>query len=175
MRTKYSEDFEMFWAVYPKKDAKLRAVAWFEKNKPSKEDVERMLYTISFQSKQFGGRLNCERQYMPLPCTWLNDGDWMDGLTKAEIDEQNAIKKRKWAETKATALACDKARREENEKAHEERRKEIRTTDGAKFREMTKEKLQEILDRKIGNLWMTRGWLIKEIIAEKEAGLVKEK
>jgi hypothetical protein len=86
--------FGKFWKEYPRKDAKQRAAAWFQKNNPTEEDVGKMLNTISFQKKQIGGRLNCERQYIPLPCTWLNDGDWRDAPTKAESEQDRQAREK---------------------------------------------------------------------------------
>jgi len=158
----------MFWKVYPKKDAKLRAVAWFVKNKPTEDDVEKMLYTISFQTKQVGGRLNCERKYMPLPCTWLNDGDWLDAPSKAEQEQAKAAKVEANARREAQTEQAEKAYQEAVAKRIEKRQEQIRTEDGPKFEEMTTEQLQKIMDEHTPPLFIMRGWLIKEILQARQ-------
>ena len=163
----YVHLFDKFWKKYPRKDAKQRAVAWFEKNKPSEDDVYKMIFTIEKQSR-FGQRLKCrERKHIPLPCTWLNDRDWEDAPTKAELEKAEARIAEEDAKSKARNEVADKARREAEEKALEEKRKEIRAKEGQKFREMKTEKLQAILDNHISPLWITRAWLIKEILDER--------
>ena len=165
MRTQYTADFEMFWKAYPKKDAKLRAVAWFARNNTKEEDVEKMLYTISFQSKQVGGRLNCERKYLPLPCTWLNDGDWLDAPSKAEQEQARAEKAAANARHEAQADAATKQIQEADAKRLKEKETEIRKEEGPKYEAMPTEQLQKIIDTHVPfKIFITRGWLIKEIL-----------
>jgi len=159
--------FDNFWKTYPRKDAEQRAVEWFKENQPSEEDVAKMVYTIE-QQKKSGERLDCKRKFMPLPTTWLNDGDWRAAPTKTEIEEAKAEKAKKEAQSQAQYNAVVKERQTADRKASEQRKKEIRATDGPAFQKMTTEKLREILDKQIMPLWLTRSWLIKEILAKRK-------
>lgn len=66
-------DFDAFWIAYPRKEAKLAAMKAYEKARrlASAEDildgVERYKLTMPE-----------EKQYRPLPASWLNAGRWMD-------------------------------------------------------------------------------------------------
>lgn len=112
--------FDRFWEKYPRKDAKQRAVDWFSKNKPAQEDVDKMIYTIEQQSRG-SGRLHCrERRFIPLPTTWLNDGDWRDAPTKSSVEQKKA---------------------EDETAAQEKKRQEMRAEHGQFIREADEKKL----------------------------------
>ena len=161
--------FNQFWTEYPRKDAKQRAVAWFEKNKPTEDDVYKMLYTIAFQKKQSGGRLNCERKFMPLPETWLNDGDWQDAPSKAEQEQARAEKAAANARREAQADAATKQIQEADAKRLKEKETEIRKEEGPKYEAMPTEQLQKIIDTHVPfKIFITRGWLIKEILEARQ-------
>jgi len=148
----YVHLFNKFWKQYPRKDAKQRAVRWFEKNKPTGEDVGKMVFTIERQKKK-GQRLCCERKFMPLPETWLNDGDWRDAPTQADIVKQ--------VEDKAAQKKID----------IEKEKQTIReSVIGIKLKGMTTKELKEILaskDMMIKRQYFTEHWLIKEILSER--------
>ena len=67
-------EFVRFWAAYPKKKCRARALeAWNASNPP----IDKCLSTISWQSKseewtKDGGR------YIPKPEDWINDERWND-------------------------------------------------------------------------------------------------
>lgn len=142
---------DQFWEEYPRKEAKQRVVAWFKKNKPSKEDIERMIYTIREQYSK-GGRLywgeKKHRQYVPLPITWLNDGDWQQAPTVEDLERQKAEHNRK-------------KQKEEND-----RKESIRQEYGQFFRENTTEQLKHMLTQK---KYTAFHWLIREIVQENES------
>ncbi len=159
--------FNQFWAEYPRKDAKQRAVVWFEKNKPTEDDVFKMLYMISFQ-KTVGGRLRCrERNFIPLPTTWLNDGDWRDAPLRAEQEQAKAAKAKEKAELLTIQDRATERSREADAKRQKEREAEIRKEDGPKLEKLSTERLNEIMDKHLNPMWITRGWLIKEILKDR--------
>jgi hypothetical protein len=73
----YSEDFEAFWQVYPKKTGK--GVAWesWKKRKAPLPELSQVLKSVgdckaSFAWRKEGG------QFVPLPATWINQRRWED-------------------------------------------------------------------------------------------------
>lgn len=145
-----TELFDKFWKAYPRKEAKGRARGWFTKNQPTDEDVRKMLYLIreqSFSGGRLHRRLKEHMKYIPLPTTWLNDGDWQDAPTEADTKKQT--------EQQADA----------EQKALEKERLRIRKEDGQQFRKLTTEKLQEMSKDKY---YIPRHWLIREILQERE-------
>jgi len=74
-----SEDFEAFWAAYPRKVGKQAALKAYERNVDV--PVETLLSVIgrekrSEQWKRDGG------QFIPHPATWLNQHRWLDEPTE---------------------------------------------------------------------------------------------
>lgn len=74
----YSDDFERFWAVYPKKVGKKEAYKAFKKaNKP----VQLLIAAVNDQldsdmwTKENG-------RFIPNPATWLNQGRWDDQVKR---------------------------------------------------------------------------------------------
>jgi len=69
-RTKEDPDFERFWVIYPRKDAKLDArKAWTAATKLASADE----IIEGLRSYPFSG----EARYQKLPAGWLRDGRWM--------------------------------------------------------------------------------------------------
>lgn len=73
--------FDQFWAAYPRKEAKPKAYAAFQKINPDEELLEKMLSAIerwkaSDQWNEDNGR------YIPHPTTWLNQQRWNDDPPK---------------------------------------------------------------------------------------------
>lgn len=69
--------FEEFWAAFPRKVGKDAALRAFEKRKPDRALLDRMLAAIAAQRaspdwQKDGG------QFIPHPTTWLNQGRWDD-------------------------------------------------------------------------------------------------
>lgn len=79
--------FDEFWSQYPKKVGKDAARKAFDKRKPSRELLARMLAAIRSQVQtpawqKDGG------QFIPHPATWLNDGRWQDEETAIQTPER---------------------------------------------------------------------------------------
>lgn len=69
-------DFALFWADYPRKQAKKDAQKAWAKLKPSPELVDQMLEAIAEQKR---GR-QWKDGFVPLPATWLRGERWTDEL-----------------------------------------------------------------------------------------------
>jgi hypothetical protein len=70
---KTDEDFEAFWAVYPRRDSKKNALkAWV------KAKGEAPASRIILGAKRYAEDPNREQQFTKLPATWLNAGCWDD-------------------------------------------------------------------------------------------------
>lgn len=78
------DGFDQFWAAYPRREAKLNALKAYEKARrlASAEDilagVERYKRTMPE-----------DKQYRPLPASWLNAGRWMD-------EEDEPVRRETW-------------------------------------------------------------------------------
>lgn len=69
-----SKEFEAFWASYPKKVGKLAAKKAFEKALTLTE-VENIQQALRMLHQEVRGK---DRQFIPHPATWLNQGRWDD-------------------------------------------------------------------------------------------------
>lgn len=69
--------FDLFWAAYPKKVAKAKAVQAFEKLKPDKGLLDQMLSAITKQKKSEAWTRDSGR-FIPNPATWLTQERWED-------------------------------------------------------------------------------------------------
>lgn len=89
------DTFAAFWSAYPRKDSKAKAKASWDKLKPDKELVSRIMAALeqhkrSDQWNRDGG------QYIPYPATWLNQRRWEDeGITPTQPEPP---KKREYRE-----------------------------------------------------------------------------
>ena len=71
--------FDQFWAVYPRKIGKQKAVQWWKIHKPDAERLAKMLSTI----EAFKGTEQWrDPKLVPHPMTWLNRGGWDDEVSK---------------------------------------------------------------------------------------------
>lgn len=69
--------FDRFWAVYPRKAAKIRArAAWTKATKT--HDPERLIEAAKVYAQRTAGE---ERRYLPHPTTWLSGERWDDEPT----------------------------------------------------------------------------------------------
>ena len=75
----WEKNFETFWGVYPKKQAKAKAKQWFEKNKPNDELMNRILESLDL-FKKTNQWTKDNGQFIPLPTTWLNGKRWEDEI-----------------------------------------------------------------------------------------------
>jgi len=74
-----SDQFDQFWAIYPKKVGKKAALNIWTRLKPDKDLLEQILRAVEKQKKldqwtKDGG------QFIPNPATWLNQCRWEDEL-----------------------------------------------------------------------------------------------
>lgn len=79
----YPDDFEQFWAVYPKKVGKKAALEVWKKIKPDSDLVSEMLEAIKTQ-KGWPQWKKDNGQYIPNPSTWLTQGRWEDEVLPKE-------------------------------------------------------------------------------------------
>ena len=72
-RYEYSDEFETFWSIYPRKDSKRRALTAFN------NALERAtLEEICAGAARYANDPNRVAQYTKMPATWLNGDCWLD-------------------------------------------------------------------------------------------------
>lgn len=78
-KTDHHEEFEQFWAVYPKKKSKLDAVrAWEKLHKAGKMPPIGVILAAVKTQKADPEWVKDEGKYVPYPATWLNGHRWED-------------------------------------------------------------------------------------------------
>jgi len=87
-----SDQFDQFWAIYPKKVGKKAALNIWTRLKPDKDLLEQILRAVEKQKKldqwtKDGG------QFIPNPATWLNQCRWEDELPKGNGQSRTVIGK----------------------------------------------------------------------------------
>lgn len=81
----FTDGFDEFWAVYPKKDAKQAAIKAWNKLKPD-DDLKQAI--IAGIQRDIDGRWkDVERRYIPHPSTYLNQRRWEDEITPTKTDD----------------------------------------------------------------------------------------
>lgn len=75
--TPYSEAFETFWKLYPRKVGKGAAFKAFQKNKLGNGKLQKVLDAVESQSKSEQWTRD-NGQFIPHPTTWINGGRWDD-------------------------------------------------------------------------------------------------
>ncbi len=84
----WEKNFETFWEEYPKKQAKAKAKQWFEKNKPDKELMNKILESLILFKRTKQWQKN-NGQFIPLATTWLNGKRWEDEIQEeVEMTEE---------------------------------------------------------------------------------------
>lgn len=68
-----ADHFTAFWAVYPRREAKLDALKAYTKALKL-ASAEEILAGV----ERYKRTMPEERQYRPLPASWLNAGRWLD-------------------------------------------------------------------------------------------------
>lgn len=68
-------DFDLFWEAYPRKDAKVDARKAWKTLKPSDAMVTHIVKAVEKQARSPGWR---DRNYIPLPASWLRGKRWED-------------------------------------------------------------------------------------------------
>jgi len=83
---RHEQTFEAFWAVWPKREGKAKALASWLRLKPKPESVQAIIEAISrHQVAKNWARENW--RYCPLPATWLNERRWDDELPEVSDDD----------------------------------------------------------------------------------------
>ena len=77
--------FEQFWNLYPKKEKKKETRKWFEKHKPNQELFNKILVNLEKQKKS---KQWANKQFIPLPSSWLNGERWEDEITNDNFSKQ---------------------------------------------------------------------------------------
>ena len=89
------EEFDQFWAVYPKKVAKADArKAWLQ-TKDLRPDIAKLLSAITAACKTEQW-MRGNGQFIPYPATWLRGERWEDEL---EVKLPNVVNEKPWHET----------------------------------------------------------------------------
>jgi len=78
VETRGDNDFEKFWAAYPRKDAKVQAEKAFAKLCPNEQLLADILAGIKRAETSEQWRKD-EGKFIPYPSTWLNQRRWEDG------------------------------------------------------------------------------------------------
>ena len=81
--------FEEFWEAYPKKKAKDDAKKAFDRRKPNRELLDKILRSIRAQCASEDWQKN-GGQFIPYPASWLNAGRWQDEVPEAPFQPQFA-------------------------------------------------------------------------------------
>jgi len=76
-----NNNFAIFWAAYPKKQAKGKALSAFHKLKPDEELMTTIMSALE-KVKKSESWLKDSGQYIPHPATWLNGQRWEDEIAQ---------------------------------------------------------------------------------------------
>lgn len=82
--------FGQFWAIYPRKVAKPRALKAWKKLSMSFEQFERLMAALETTKKSEQWQRDSGR-FIPHPSTWLNDERWNDELRHESEEKRLAI------------------------------------------------------------------------------------
>ncbi len=86
---KLIDDFDRFWATYPKKQAKRKALAAWMKKRPTPEQVSKAITHIEHMVKTKWDKDNYD--YIPLPTSYINAERWDDEIVKGEERSEYAF------------------------------------------------------------------------------------
>ena len=78
------EDFNKFYAVYPKKKGKQEAQKAWNKLKPDNLLLEKILKALELQLSTIEWKKE-RGKFIPYPATWLNQRRWEDEISPHEI------------------------------------------------------------------------------------------
>ena len=85
-QTNNEDNFNSFWAKYPKKTAKQAALKAWKKINPDKELFNQIISALELQKQSVQWQKD-GGQFIPYPVTWLNGERWKD-----ETETQQQIK-----------------------------------------------------------------------------------
>ncbi len=100
--------FAQFWKLYPKRRAKDRAEAAWNKRNPDLALFETMKAALAWQSVTDTWK-ESKGKFVPYPATWLNQGLWTDEKPKDESDVKQEAEAAKKADTIAMAQVWKQA------------------------------------------------------------------
>jgi DNA-binding Lrp family transcriptional regulator len=88
-KTVFTDGFDEFWAVYPKKDAKQAAIKAWNKLKPDDELKQTIINSVR---RNIDGKWkDSERRYIPNPANYLNGARWEDESATDTHDEEPVL------------------------------------------------------------------------------------
>lgn len=90
----YSNEFEQFWNIYPRKVDKKKALAAFKKAM-KRHPLEKILFGTE---KYMIQTQNTDKQYIKHPATFLNNDSFIDGYEEIETVVQGNTKLKDWIE-----------------------------------------------------------------------------
>jgi hypothetical protein len=80
--------FNGFWLAYPRKEGKASALKAWRRIRPNMDQADRILTAVMLQTKNnWHGR---EKQYIPLPASWLNGERWEDEIVPPKTNGKSA-------------------------------------------------------------------------------------
>lgn len=115
-------DFELFWEIYPKKEAKKTAQKCFERLsiETQKKAIEAIRNHTQYWAMKYGDGEKFSKQYIPIASTWINNERWED-----IFDTTPTIKTKTPEEMEKIQIEKEKAEKiriaEEKERAEYER------------------------------------------------------
>lgn len=74
---KVKENFDLWYDNYPRREAKLDAIRAWQQTKHLHPPIEQMLAILERHHEVWRGK---EKQFLPLPATYLRAGRFMDEL-----------------------------------------------------------------------------------------------
>jgi len=90
-REQSSQAFESFWEEYPNKKDKKKSLILWNKLKPSKETIEKIMSSLKQQKKSKQWKED-NGKFIPHPSTWLNGERWTDVVkTKSALTSKYEI------------------------------------------------------------------------------------
>jgi hypothetical protein len=89
------EEFEKFWAAYPKKVAKADARKAWAQTKDIRPELTNLLTAINANCKTESW-MKSGGAFIPYPATWLRGERWEDEL---EVSLPNVVNEKPWHET----------------------------------------------------------------------------
>ena len=82
MKSMDSTKFDVFWSLYPRRDARVVAKQkWDKAVKKTPADT----IISALQSQIDAGRFTCDREFMPMAKTWLSQERWNDEIVSQRV------------------------------------------------------------------------------------------
>lgn len=84
VKSEYSDSFNRFWEIYPRKTAKKEAYKAWKKINPNNELLVKVLRAVDCQRTSRDWQRE-DGRYIPHASTWLNQGRWEDEIRESEV------------------------------------------------------------------------------------------